>query len=306
MAFVNPQTAKTEYRSYIDTFASVYIDTYKNKLSANSLSAKDLTDCKLRYFSTTSSLSDDVDDILDAIDNKLIDNQKIDWSNKINALHKKAAPLFARGIITLQDKKTFRTELAALEESGKLLDLDDELLNNLHTLQEHIEHLKVGKKAERIFEGDNKEDYSNEIQTLLEKKGSGVITPDNVISARSIIRSHKLSNTHQVVRYIVSLNLMQQAIRKKAENAISYSDLLSAVFTLIERTDNKIPDLSIFIIGDVTYIDICGIQISFYKVPHTDKTKSIIDARRNKVEENKRLNLHFYSNELFNLVFNRE
>ena len=87
---------------------------------------------------------------------------------------------------------------------------------------------------------------------------------------------------------------------------MSYYEIISCVISLIVKTENKAPNLSIFIQRDVTYLDICGIQISFYKVPHTDKTHSIIASRANKVTENKRLKLFLYADEIFNLVFNRE
>ena len=313
MAFVNPQKAKSEYRSYIDTFASIYVESAKNILSsATVFSVRKLNDNKLKYFATKSSISSEVEDILDVIDSKMADAQRTEWSSKISTLQKMITPLVARGIISLDDKKYFRKELSALEETARLLDLDEELVKTLNIIQEHFDKLKVRKKAGKILDEDGKsvsmaeEDYSESIKNMLQKSGKGTISPENLRSARNILRNKKLGNIHQFVRYIVSLNLMQQAIKKKSENAMKYFELNNSVINLIEKADKKIDGLSIFIVDDVTYIDLCGIQVSFYKVPHTNKTTSIISSMDNISKENKRLNLHMYADELFNIVFNRE
>ena len=313
MAFVNPQKAKSEYRSYVDTFASVYVESARNMLSSTTvLSAQELNDNKLKYLAAKSSISSEVEDILDVIDSKLADAQRTEWSSKISTLQKMITPLLVRGIITLDDKKYFRKELSALEETARLLDLDEELVQTLNVIQEHVDRLKVRKKADKILDEEGKsvsmieEDYSKSIKNMLQKAAKGPISPDNLRSARNVLRNKKLSNIHQFVRYIVSLNLMQQAIKKKSENAMKYFELNASIINLIEKADKKIDGLSIFVVGDVTYIDLCGIQVSFYRVPHTDKTTSIISSLENLSKENKRLNLHLYADELFNIVFNRE
>lgn len=313
MAFVNPQKAKSEYRSYVDTFASVYVESARNMLSSTTvLSAQELNDNKLKYFALKSSMSSEVEDILDVIDSKLADVQRTEWSTRISNLQKMVTPLVARGIITSNDKKYFRKELSDLEETAKLLDLDEELVKTLNIIQEHVDKLKVRKKADKVLDKDGKsvstveEDYSESINKMLQKSARGTISPENLRSARNVLRNKKLSNIHQFVRYVVSLNLMQQAIKKKAENAMKYYELNTSIINMIEKADKKIDGLCIFVVGDVTYIDLCGIQVSFYRVPHTDKTTSIISSLDNISKENKRLNLHLYADELFNIVFNRE
>jgi hypothetical protein len=313
MAFVNPQKAKTEYRNYIDSFAEIYINIYRNKLADSSqLTSKDFKDNKLKFFSEKSTKSSDVDDILDLFDEKLSDIQRGEWVTNVNRLQKMVTPLLARGIITGDDKKYIRKELASLEESAKLLDLDEELMNNLHVLSNHVESLKVRKHADKIIDekganvSTNTEDYTEDIMSIIASTGSGKISMDNLKTARNILRNKKFNTDHQLARYIASLNLMLQANKEKMQDAMSYYEIISCVISLIVKTENKAPNLSIFIQRDVTYLDICGIQISFYKVPHTDKTHSIIASRANKVTENKRLKLFLYADEIFNLVFNRE
>lgn len=294
MAFVNPQKAKSEYRSYVDTFASVYVESARNMLSSTTvLSAQELNDNKLKYFAAKSSISSEVEDILDVIDSKLADAQRTEWSSKISTLQKMITPLLARGIITLDDKKYFRKELSALEETARLLDLDEVLVQTLNVIQEHVDRLKVRKKADIILDEEGKsvsmieEDYSESIKNMLQIAAKGTISPENLRSARNVLRNKKLSNIHQFVRYIVSLNLMQQAIKMKSENAMKYFELNASIINLIEKADKKIDGLSIFVVGDVTYIDLCGIQISFYRVPHTDKTTSIISSLDNISKENR-------------------
>ena len=313
MAFVNPQKAKTEYRNYIDSFAEIYINIYRNKLADSSqLTSKDFKDNKLKFFSEKSTKSSDVDDILDLFDEKLSDIQRGEWVTNVNRLQKMVTPLLARGIITGDDKKYIRKELASLEESAKLLDLDEELMNNLHVLSNHVESLKVRKHADKIIDEKGNEisasieDYSTDIQSIISSRGSGKISLENLKTARNVLRNKKIKTDHQLARYITSLNLMLQANKKKMQDTMSYYEINSCVISFIEKTENKAPNLSIFIEGDVTYLDICGIQISVYKVPHTDKTLSIIASRANKVSENKRLKLFLYADEIFNLVFNRE
>lgn len=313
MAFVNPQKAKTEYRNYVDSFAEIYVNIYRNKLTESSqLTLKDFKDSKLKFFSEKSTRSSDVDDILDLFDERLSDIQRGEWATNVNRIQKMVNPLLVRGIITGDDKKYIRKEIASLEESAKLLDLDEDLMNNLHTLSNHVESLKVRKHADKITDekGDSvstyTEDYSEDILSITASKGSGKISMDNLKTARNILRNKKFSTDRQLVRYIASLNLMLQANKKKMHDAMSYYEINSCVVSFIEKTENKAPNLSIFIEGDVTYFDICGIQISLYKVPHTDKTYSIIASRTNKVAENKRLKLFLYADEIFNLVFNRD
>lgn len=312
MAFVNPQKAKSEYRLYIDTFADVYIDIYKRKLADEATAfLHSLKDNKLKYFSMKSTKSSEIDDILDCIDKKQADIQKEEWLINVNKLHKMVTPLLARGIITGDDKKYLRKNLSLLEESAKMLDLDEELISTFQSLQGYIEKLKVRESADKIVDEKGKsvstitEDFSAEIQKLYQTSGTGRIRPENVKYARNVLKNKKLSTDHQLIRYIVSLNLMLQAIKKKAENAITFRELNSCVVTLIEKTENKCPNLSIFIQNDVTFFDIAGIQISFFKVPHTEKTNSIIVSRNNKTTENKRQKMHVYADELFNIVFKR-
>jgi len=313
MAFVNPQKAKSEYRNYIDLFAEIYIDRYRNKLAEGiQLTSNDFKDNKLKYFSANSTKSSDIDDILDLFDEKLSDIQRGEWSANVNKLQKLVTPLLARGIITGDDKKYIRKEIASLEESAKLLDLDEDLMNNLHILLIHVESLKVRKQADKITDEKGNEisasieDYSTDIQSIISSRGSGKISLENLKTARNVLRNKKIKTDHQLARYITSLNLMLQANKKKMQDTMSYYEINSCVISFIEKTENKAPNLSIFIEGDVTYLDICGIQISVYKVPHTDKTLSIIASRANKVSENKRLKLFLYADEIFNLVFNRE
>lgn len=313
MAFVNPQKAKSEYRNYIDLFAEIYIDRYRNKLAEGiQLTSNDFKDNKLKYFSANSTKSSDIDDILDLFDERLSDIQRGEWSANVNKLQKMVTPLLARGIITGDDKKYIRKEIASLEESAKLLDLDEDLMNNLHILLNHVESLKVGKQADKITDEKGNEisasieDYSTDIQSIISSRGSGKISLENLKTARNVLRNKKIKTDHQLARYITSLNLMLQANKKKMQDTMSYYEINSCVISFIEKTENKAPNLSIFIEGDVTYLDICGIQISVYKVPHTDKTLSIIASRANKVSENKRLKLFLYADEIFNLVFNRE
>lgn len=313
MAFVNPQKAKSEYRNYIDLFAEIYIDRYRNKLTEGiQLTSNDFKDNKLKYFSANSTKSSDIDDILDLFDEKLSDIQRCEWSANVNKLQKMVTPLLARGIIAGDDKKYIRKGIASLEESAKLLDLDEDLMNNLHILLNHVESLKVRKQADKITDEKGNEisasieDYSTDIQSIISSRGSGKISLENLKTARNVLRNKKIKTDHQLARYITSLNLMLQANKKKMQDTMSYYEINSCVISFIEKTENKAPNLSIFIEGDVTYLDICGIQISVYKVPHTDKTLSIIASRANKVSENKRLKLFLYADEIFNLVFNRE
>ena len=313
MAFVNPQKAKSEYRNYIDLFAEIYIDRYRNKLTEGiQLTSNDFKDNKLKYFSANSTKSSDIDDILDLFDERLSDIQRGEWVTNVNRLQKFVSPLLVRGIVNGDDKKYIRKELASLEESAKLLDLDEDLVNNLHDLSNHVESLKVRKQADKMTNekgadiSTETEDYTEDIQSIITSEGTGIISMDNLRTARNILRNKKMTTDHQLARYIVSLNLMIQANKKKMQGAMSYHEINSCVITLVEKTENRAPNLSIFKEGDVTYLDICGIQISLYKVPHTGKTLSIIASRANKVTENKRLKLFLYADEIFKLVFNRE
>ena len=312
MAFVNPQKAKSEYRNYIDTFAEIYQKLYKSRLSdGTELTLQELKGVKLKYFTEKSSKSADIEDILDLLDEKLSDIQRNEWLININKLHKMVTPLLARGIITGDDKKYIRKELTSLEESAKILDLDEDLMNNLYVLLNHLDNLKVRKNADKITDdngisvSNNAEDYTTDIQSIISSSASGRISIDNIRSARKVLKNKKFNTDHQLVRYLVSLNLMIQATKNKMQDVLSYNEINSCAISLIERTENKAPNLSIFIQGDVTYFDLAGIQISLYKMPHTDKTSSIIASRDNMVFENKRLRLFMYADEIFNLIFNR-
>lgn len=314
MAFVNPQKAKTEYRSYIDTFASIYVTKFKSKLqSEEAFSLSELQNNRFNYFLNKSSLANEVEDILDTIEDKITEIQKEEWSASIGKLQKMVSPILAHGIITHKDKKYIREQLSNLAESAKVLDLDDELLEMLSSLQEHIERLKVRKIAKSIVDENGKgvsdegnEDYTQAIELMCAQKGSKRISPENLKTARTILKNGKLTNEHQVIRYMVSLNLMAQAIKNKTETKYGFYNLNNNVLKLIERAENNFPHLSLFIEGNITYIDLYGIQISFMYIPHTERTKSIISSRQNLVTEDKRQNMHFYANELFNLVFNRD
>ena len=312
MAFVNPQKAKSEYRNYIDTFADIYVDIYRDKLTKSSqLTPNDLKDNRLKFFSERSTKASDIDDLLDLLDEKLSDVQRAKWIDDVNKLRKMINPLLARGIITMDDKKCIRKELASLEELAKLLRLDDDLINNLVDLSKYVESLKVRKKADKIINEDGSclsavaEDFTEDIMSIIASNGSNKISSDNLKTARNVLRYIKVGTDNQLVRFIVSLNLMLQANKKKMPDAMNYRDIISSVISFIEKVENKAPNLSVFIHGDVTYFDICGIQVSLFKVPHTDKTYSIITARTNKVNENNHLKLFLYANEVFNFVFNR-
>ena len=260
-----------------------------------------------------SSFDDEINDILDIIDEKLTEAQKDDWVKRVHRLHKMISPLLVQGIITIQDKNYFRREISSLIEVSKTLNIDEELVNTLITLQSRIEKLKNRKNAEKILDEQGKsisavesdEDYTQDIERMLLKEESGVISQENIRMARNVLMSKRKSTTHSIVRYIVSLNLMWEARKKKNSYTINHKDIFACILDLIEKNENKNPELSIFIQGDATFFDVAGIQVSFWKVPHTEKTKSIITSRNNRTNENKYLKLYRYADELFNLVFKR-
>lgn len=312
MAFVNPQKAKSEYKAYIDLFTSLYVKSYKSMLSSkDSISVAELEDNKLKFFLQKTSLSSEVSDLLDEIDDKIAEIQKEDWSIGVADLQRIVSPLLARGTINNEDKKYLRNKISLYEESAKALDLDDELLSLLSKLHQHIEDLTISNDAESVLESNGNsttyinEDYEEAIINMRKELGSKTISSKNLDSARNIFRNGTLSNENQVLRYLVSLNLILQAIRKKKEKVITFADINKGIVNLIEKAENKFLNLSIFIIEDSTFFDLFGIQLSFWKIPHTNKTKDIIARRTNIVSDDKRLNLHNYADELFSLVFKR-
>lgn len=310
MAFVNPQKAKSEYRSYVETFASVYITIFNNELNNTNLSYNKLENDRLNYFLSKSAMKAEFSDLLDLLDNRLYEKQKTEWVDKVHKLQKIISPLLARGIVTPKDRKFFLKAVNDLDESAKLLSIDQETLQMTKVIYDHVMNLKICKNAiAAVDEGGKRvskdyRDHSEDIIKIYEKEPSGLISDEDLNYAKQIFKSGKMSNVHLIIRLLASLNLIVSAIKKGEEKRIKFSDINMKILELIKKSAKKYPEMSIFMKGDSTIIDLFGIQFSFYRVNHTKETKTIIFQRQNKVMELNHQKNHLYADEVFSLIIN--
>lgn len=311
MAFVNPQKAKSEYRSYIETFASVYVASVNEGLNkAANLNYNKVEKDRLVYFLSKSVMNAEINDLLDLLDEKLLDKQKADWLDKIHKLQKMTSPLLARGIVTAKDRKFILKAITDLDESAKLLSLDQETMQMSKVIYDHVVKLKIAKNATAAVDENGKRvtkdyrDHSEDIKKINEKEPTGLIPDENLNYARQIFKSGKLSNIHLIIRLLASLNLLVSAIKKGEEKRITFNDVNKKIVEIIVKSANRYPEMSIFMKGESTIIDLFGLQFSFYKVSHTEETKMIISQRQNKTMKLNHQKNHLYANEVFRLIIN--
>ena len=311
MAFVNPQKAKSEYRSYVELFASIYVAYFSNKLSGEShLNYNKQGYDRLNYFLSKSVMKEEISDLLDSIDKKMIEKQKTEWVDKVHKLQKLTSPLLARGIVTAKDRKFILKTITDLDESAKLLSLDKETLQMLKMIYDHAVTLKIAKNAAPAIDENGKRitkdyrDHSEDIKEIIEKEPTGLIPVENLNYARHIIKSGKLSNIHLVIRMLASLNLIVAAIKKGEEKKVTFNDISKKILEIIVKSANRYPEMSIFMKGESTIIDLFGLQFSFYRVNHTEETKMIISQRKNKNMKLNHQKNHLYANEIFCLIIN--
>ena len=311
MAFVNPQKAKSEYRSYIDTFASVYVVTFTNILNDNQkLNYNKLDNDRLNYFASKSTNKTEINDLLDLLDNKLFEKQKTEWVDNVHKLQKMLSPILARGIVTPQDRKYFLKAITNLDESAKVLNIDQETLQLLIVINDHVKNLKIGKNAIVAVDENGKRvtkdyrDHSEDIKHIYDKEPSELIPSEDLILAKNIYKSGKMSNIHLIIRLLASLNLIVSAIKKGREKKITFNDINVKILDIILKSENKYPEMSIFTKGESTIINLFGLQFSFYRVNHTEKTKKIISQRNNKITQLNYQKNHLYADEVFKLIIN--
>lgn len=311
MAFVNPQKAKSEYRSYIETFASAYVASIKEWLYKESnLDYNKVDKNRLAYFLSKSVMNAEINDLLDLLDKKLLDKQKADWVDKIHKLQKMTSPLLARGIVTVKDRKFILRAITDLDESAKQLNLDQETMQMSKVIYDHVVKLKIAKNATAAVDENGKRvtkdyrDHSEDIKIINEKEPTGLILDENLNYARQIYKSGKLSNIHLIIRLLASLNLIVSAIKKGEEKRITFNDINKKILEIILKSANRYPEMSIFMKGESTIIDLFGLQFSFYRVNHTEETKMIISQRKNKNTKLNHQKNHLYANEVFCLIIN--
>lgn len=311
MAFVNPQKAKSEYRSYVELFASIYVASFNNELSGEShLNNNKQGYDRLNYFLSKSVMKEEISDLLDSLDKKMFEKQKTEWVDKVHKLQKMISPLLIRGIVTAKDRKFFLKTITDLDESAKLLSLDQETAQLTKVIYDHVMNLRIGKNAIAAIDENGKKvskdhrDHSEDIIKIYEKEPSGLITYEDLNYARQIFKSGKISNVHLIIRLLASLNLIVSAIKKGKEKRITFNDINMKIIEIIKKSADKYPEMSIFTKGDSTIIDLFGLQFSFYKVSHTEETKMIISQRQNKTVELNHQKNHLYANEVFRLIIN--